>query len=161
MKRLFTLLLFAALFAPSAAHDHEQARYMLQDALTINGRVNEVLPAQQMVNITTRGVEMDVPLDNLLFFDDRQIGLDELRPGKRVDARMPAGILGLEPANDDRLLWITVDGEQFARIAPKALDNGVLSDQQVTVLYADGCRQDASANEALRDEARDLVLVQQ
>lgn len=161
MRRLLTLLLFAALFATGLAHDHDhdQAQHLLQDPLTVSGRVNEVLPAQQMVNITTHGIEMDIPLDNLLLFDDRQVGLDELRPGKRIDARVPAGILGLEPTNRDRL-WITVDGEQFARIDAEVLDTDLFDDQPVTVLYSDGCRHEVDAAEALRDEARALVLVQ-
>ncbi|MGE0489786.1 MAG: hypothetical protein AB7S38_11315 [Vulcanimicrobiota bacterium] len=162
MRRLFTLLIFAALFTPAAAHDHDRADHVLKDALTVSGRVDEVLPAEQLVTIITpNGVEMDVPLDNLLFYDDRQIGLDELDSGKRVYARMPAGILELERASQQNRYWITVDGEQFGRIQAEELDKDILEEQQVTTRYGDGCHQDSNATEALRQEARELLLVQQ
>jgi len=140
---LLGLLTLAVSADEKTAHEH----YILE-SVAIDGTVERVMPDEEVVEINTRGIQLEVPYTNLLFYSGRQFGFDDLEPGDRVYTRLEAGLLGLEPAGANKV-WITVGGEQFARIDERELDEEFLDNVEVEARYADGDTEEVEIVDAI------------
>lgn len=164
LKRLFTILTALLLLAPATwaqtADLPEDTPHVLVDSLILDGTVDRLLTEGiDLVRIDTlEGVTLDVPLENLLPFTGHQIGYQELVPDMDVTARMHPGVLSLEQGDRD-LVWITVDGDRFARFSLADLnqvEEGLFDDASVVVRDENGNLVQTSVANSLRHQALQL-----
>lgn len=154
---LLPLAMVAAMgLAAQSQPDHTHQNPEVKDQMVLSGQVKRVLTGESLVWIhNDHGAEVEVAMSTLGPLSGGQIGLQRLEPGMDIDARMHPGVLGTEPASHGRV-WITVDGKKFARVLPDAIDEHLFDDDSVTVRFPDGCEEDVSLADLLREQTRNL-----